>query len=374
VEIVDAQVHLPRIVTEWRAGHPRAIAADAPAWDPPRQPVFEPADADTILTATLTAMHAAGVDALVIDEWLGHDRHGRMAPGMELPRGGYRNTFELSAYAADRYPERFSFLARVDIDDPDPDEAVAQLAATPGMRCLRVSPMPWRPDLEAFRAGRLGPLFEAAGRHDLPVFVWSNGPELPSLVQYLERFPDLQFVLDHLGTGSPLPEQRGPERYAELDAVAELGRRYPNLAVKWSTVETQSCEPYPYADMRPYLLQALEAFGRERIMWASDWSQHKLQQSWAQSFWWLLESDELSADDKAWLLGRSARTIIRLPAVGDEVGAGLYFDCAHAHPAIRVTGATEDEFVANMQAHSETWHPQPWLLGTREQLLARARR
>jgi L-fuconolactonase len=318
-------------------------------------------------------MDAAGVDALVIDEWLGHDEQGRMAPGHDIP-GGYRNTFDLSAFVCERYPERFSFLSRIDYTDPDPDEAMAELAATPGMRCLRISPMPWLPEMDAFRAGKFAHLFEAAQRHGLPVFVWSNGSELPHLVQYLERFPDLQIILDHLGTGSPLPEERGPERYAELDAVAELGRRYDNLAVKWSTTESQSAEPWPYRDMFPYLLRALEAFGRERILWASDWSQHKLQQTWAQSFYWILESDELSATDKEWILGRSLRTILRWPAVGDEVGAGLYFDCAHAHPSMRITGATEDEFVANMRAHSARWHPQPHLLGSREQMLARARR
>jgi L-fuconolactonase len=373
MEIVDAQVHIPRIVVDWKAGHPRATDDDAPVWDPPRQLMFEPADWDTILTATLTAMDAAGVDALVIDEWLGHDQQGRSQPGHDVEGGGYRYTFDFSAYAAGRYPERFSFLARAHPTDPELDDVVARLAATPGMRCLRVDPMPWLPDIDAFREGKYGPVLDAALRHGLPVFVWSNGPYLPNLEQYLRRYPDLQFIIDHLGTGNPLPGVTGPERYAELELLFELGRRHENLAVKWATVETQSAETYPYADMFPYLLRALEVFGRERILWASDWSQHKIQQSWAQSFGWLLDSNELSTTDKEWILGRSTRSILRWPAVGTEVGSGLYFDCAHAHPSMRISGAGEDEFVANMREHLELWHPQPVLHGTREQLLARAR-
>src|SRR6202000_383390 len=70
-------------------------------------------------------------------------------------------------------------------------------------------------------------------------------------------------------------------------------------------------------------------------------------------FWWILESDELSAADKQWILGRSARTILRWPA------PAYHFDCAQAHPSIRVSGTDEDDFVANLRAHLERWHPQP---------------
>jgi L-fuconolactonase len=373
MEIVDAQVHIPRIVTDWRKGHPRAADADRPHWDPPRQPVFEAADWDTILTATLTAMDATGVNALVVDEFLGHDARGYSQPGHEVD-GGFHYTFDFSAYATARYPERFSFMARVHWTDPDLDQTVADLAAMPGLRCLRVDPMPWLPDIDAFADGRYMPVFEAARRHDLPVFVWSNGPYLPAVEQYLRRFDDLRLIIDHLGAVGADPGVTGADRYAELERTLALGARYENLSVKWSSVESVSANVYPYPDMVPWMTRALEVFGRERIMWASDWSQHKLQQSWAQSFWWLLDCADLSAQDKEWILGRSLRTLLDWPAVGDKVGRGLYFDCSHAHPSIRITGEDEDEFEANMRAHLAHWHPQPKLHATREHLLARARR
>jgi predicted TIM-barrel fold metal-dependent hydrolase len=376
MEVVDAQVHLPRMVTDWRKGHLRPGEAGGPPLPSPTARAFEPADWDTILTATLTAMDAAGVDAVVIDEFLGHDDKARIVPGRELPGGGYRFTYDFSTYACDRYPERFSFLARVAFDDPEPEAVLAGLAATPGMRCLRITPMPGGADLDAWRDGRLGHLVETAGSHGLPVFVWSNGSELPYLEQYLDRYPDVQFVVDHLGLamGSARPDDRIAIRDAELDATIELGRRHPNLAVKWSMVETHSVEPYPYRDMFPALLRALDVFGRERILWASDWSQHKVQGSWAEAFWWIRESAELSREDKEWILGRSTRTILHWPALWTGIGTGLYFDCAHGHPSMRVTGRDEDEFVANMRNHVEQLHPPPALLGTREQVLARARR
>ena len=70
-------------------------------------------------------------------------------------------------------------------------------------------------------------------------------------------------------------------------------------------------EPYPYPDLMPTLLKVLEAFGPERVMWASDHTQSKNHHSWAESLYYLRDSSELSASDKEWLLGRSVRTILK---------------------------------------------------------------
>jgi predicted TIM-barrel fold metal-dependent hydrolase len=371
VEIVDAQVHLPRLVVDGKPGRARTTDDDVPVKKGLGLPLWEPADPDIVIVASLTAMDAAGVDALVIDEWVGHDEAGWSQPGKPVGEGAYRWNFDFSRYAASRYPERFSFLARVHPFDPELDDVVAELTETPGMRCLRVDPMPWLPDIEAFKEGKHSPVFEAALRHDLPVCVWSNGPYLPNIEQYLRLFPDVRIMIDHLGSSNPPVDATGAARYGTLDTLMQLGRGYENLSVKWSTVETKSAEAYPYRDMFPYLLRALEAFGRERVIWASDWSEHKLQQSWARSYLWVLESSELSADDKKWILGRSARSWLRWPAVGDAVGAGMYFDCANVHGAMRISGMTEDEFVDRMRAHLDTWHPHYQV--TREQIVAWAK-
>jgi predicted TIM-barrel fold metal-dependent hydrolase len=371
VEIIDAQVHIPRLVVDARPGHPRASDADAPPRSVPGAPAFEPPDRDVVLTATLLAMDAAGVDAVVIDEWLGQNAEGRSEPGVQVSGGGRRWDFGFSKYAVERYPERFSFLARAHPLDPDLDAVVDDLAATPGMRTLRLDPLPWLDDLDLFARGGYAPVVEAARRHGLPIMVWSNGPLLGNLEQYLERFGDVQFILDHLGTSNPRVGVTGSERFGEFDTVFELGRRFGNLALKLSTVESQSAEVFPYRDVWPYIERALDVFGRERLMWASDWSEHRVQQSWAQSHLWVQAMDQLSGTDREWLLGRTARTLLRWPAVGDTVGRGLYFDCAATHPSIRISGVDEGEFETNMRAHLDAWHPHQV---SREQLLARARR
>lgn len=372
MEILDGQVHLPRMVTDWRAGHPRATDVDAPAARANGLPLVEPAEWDVMLAASLSAMDAAGVDALVIDEWHGQDDEGFMAPNIRLPGGTRRYTFDFATYAAARYPERFAWLARLNPDDPDLERVAAEMASRPGMRCIRVDPLPWLGQHIRFAAGEYAPVFQAARAHGLPVSVWSNGPYLPHLERYLRDFPDVTVVLDHMGTSNPPADLVGPDRYAEFEPVFELGRRYPNLSVKWSTADTGSAFGYPFPDMVPLLLDALDAFGPKRLMWASDWSEHKISMTWAQSFGWILDSSELSTEDKEWVLARTARRILGWPVLeGGKIGEGTYLDCAASHPVMRVVGHDAPSFLRAMRAHLALWHPHVQVRD--EHLLSRAR-
>ena len=53
----------------------------------------------------------------------------------------------------------------------------------------------------------------------------------------------------------------------------------------------------------------------ERVLWASDYTVSRAETgySWAHTLHYLLEWDELSETEKEWLLGRSARQILRWP-------------------------------------------------------------
>jgi len=90
--------------------------------------------------------------------------------------------------------------------------------------------------------------------------------------------------------------------------------RHPNLALKWCHAPSQlSGEGYPFADVLPHLRAAIDAFSVQRIMWASDHTQSKTHHSWAEALYYLRDSTALSAEEKEWILGRSARTILNWP-------------------------------------------------------------
>ena len=287
MDIVDAQVHLNRLGSDWQHTDPRLIVDYA-----------------------VVTMDALGLDAVLVDEWAGFanpvTKRGHL-PGRFLPNGAVRGEHPFSEQAIALHPDRFAYVARIDPLDPDLEALMAGVRQKPGALCLRIVPIPEAGELELFERGGFDAFFAAAEQHQVPVFAWFPG-RAHLLVPYLEKHPRLTIILDHLG----IARTEG-NHAAQLDQVLALAR-YPNLALKWCHAPSHlSNEPYPYRDVLPYLRRAIDAFGAPRIMWASDHTQSKAHHSWAQALYYLLDSDALSDDEKAWILGRSVRTILRWP-------------------------------------------------------------
>jgi L-fuconolactonase len=227
----------------------------------------------------------------------------------------------------EQHPRRFAYLVRIDIKDPELDRIVSEVRTRPGALCMRIVPIPDTGEVASFERGEFEPLFAAAEAYGVPVFAW-----LPArshlLVPYLRKFPKLQFILDHCGVGVAPPHtgQIAPtlassmtptraQRVAQLDHVFDLAQ-YPNLALKWSHAPSLLSESgYPYPDVLPLLRRAIDAFGIERLMWASDYTQARTEtgQSWAHALYYLLDSEQLSMTEKRWLLGRSVRQALHWP-------------------------------------------------------------
>jgi predicted TIM-barrel fold metal-dependent hydrolase len=300
VEIIDAQVHLNHIHPDWKT-----------------------AEVQDIFAAALAAMDAVGIDGLVVSEFWGFDGRWRD----ELPNGVFRSRYPFSELAATREPRRFIYHTMVSIDDPELDDQVARVRQHPGGAALRIVPIPETGAVDRLAKGEFEPLFAAAERHQVPVFCWLPGRG-QLLVPYLSKFPRLQFILDHCGVGQA-PYRLGPtaptlvssvvptraERVKQFDAVCELAQ-YPNLALKWCHAPNLFSEqPYPYRDALPVLRRAIDAFGADRIMWASDYTQARTEMgiTWAQALYYVLDSDQLSETEKEWLLGGTVRKALHWP-------------------------------------------------------------
>ncbi|MBV9578878.1 MAG: amidohydrolase family protein [Chloroflexi bacterium] len=301
MEIIDAQVHLNHIHPEWRT-----------------------ADVVDIFAAARAAMDAVGVDALVVSEYWGPDVRWRE----ELPNGVFRSRYPFSELAATSEPARFVYHTMVNIDDPELDDQVARVRQRSGGAALRIVPIPETGAVDRLRRGDFEPFFAAAERHQVPVFCWMPGRG-PLLVPYLKKFPKLQFILDHCGVGQA-PYRLGPtaptlvssvvatraERVKQFDSVLELAE-YPNLALKWCHAPNLFSEQeFPYCDALPVLRKAIDGFGVDRIMWASDYTQARTEMgiTWAQALYYVLQSDQLSEEEKTWLLGGSVRKALHWSA------------------------------------------------------------
>ena len=302
MEIIDAQVHVNRLVSDWQT-----------------------ADADSVLLAATTAMDAIGIDAVLVAESHGYDAQMRPLAAQVLPNGAVRASFPFSKQAMARYPDRFGYLVRIDPLDPELERLISEVRGNPGALCMRTIPLPQTGELDRFAAGEYEPLFAAAERHDVPIFI-ALPKRLETLVPYLRKFPKLWVILDHCGVGvAPPPHGEVPpqlsqlvtptlaERVAELEHVMQLAE-HPNLALKWCHAPARlSAEPYPYRDAVQRLARVIEAFGSERVMWASDFTESRTEQTWAQSLHYVRYSDVLREEQKEWLLGKSIRHVLSWP-------------------------------------------------------------
>ena len=252
----------------------------------------------------LAAMDALGIQAALIDEFWGYPSGStHPSPGYELPGGVFRPLAPGAEMASLRHPDRFSYLLRVDHRDPDLDALIRQTAANPSARAIRVEART-EAEVQDLADGKYAAVFESAAQHQVPVSVLTFG-NAPLLDSYAGRFSDAQIIIDHVGLPSTL---------AGYDDVLRLAR-HPNIALKWChAAPVFDSREYPFESVMPQLRRALDAFGRERIMWASDFTAIRSGHRWGDMLFYIRESAALTLEDKEWILGRTARAILNWPA------------------------------------------------------------
>ena len=229
--IVDAQVHI------W-------IAGKASAHHSCGRP-------DPFTVAALDAeMQAAGVDCAVF------------APPTWDPNGN-----EPSLEAARAFPQRFAVTGDIDWKGaPDPAR-IESWCQQPGMVGLRL--IFNTPEKQAYLTnGSVDWIWKAAERADVPVMLLVPGAV--SLVgEIAQRYPGLRLCIDHLGIPRGAKDSAAFEYLPQLLALARL----PNVAVKAGGLPSYSTvDAYPYPSLHSYLRQVYDAFGPQRIFWASDLS------------------------------------------------------------------------------------------------------
>jgi L-fuconolactonase len=194
--------------------------------------------------ATLAVMDALGIQGLLFDEYQTTTEDGALQPGYRLADGAFRPVGPNAEAAALRHPERFAFLMRVDLRDPGIEGWIETLAAAPGFKALRT--LVFTPSEGAvFADGGCDRLLHAARAYSLPVFITCPG-RVRLLASYAERFPDVQFVIDHCGVVFDAPGGK-----ATIDDAVAMAR-YPNVACKWAHApDFLSTTAYPFPDLEP---------------------------------------------------------------------------------------------------------------------------
>jgi L-fuconolactonase len=254
------------------------------------------------IRSSIEAMNTLGIQAALFHEHGGRDADSNPIPHHKLANGVVRPVGPLAEASANRYPDRLQYLLQVDPRDPEIDTVVGLLRSSPNARALRTC-VAIPSEREAFAAGTFRPAFAAASKHGFPLFVLTIGCA-PLLRPYLEEFPDATVIVDHCGM---------PATPAEFDDVLDLAR-FKNLALKWSHMYFSfPTTAFPYPEWDPFLKAAVERFGPERMMWASDFTEMRGKCTWAEVLFYLRSTKVLSDSDREWILGRTVRTLLKWP-------------------------------------------------------------
>lgn len=265
--IADAQVHVWGPDTPerpWRAGPVK----------PHREVPLGPDD-------LLREMDAAGVHRAVL-----------------VPPSWDANRNDLVLEAAQRRPDRFAVMGRLDTEAPGARALIANWRHQPGMLGLRCSFN--RPQWAAvLTEGRVDWLWEEAEKARVPIMVIVTHAMVHLIDRVAGRHPGLKLVLCHLALTSGKKDE---EAFRDFDKLLAIARR-PNVAVKASALPAYTSDSYPYRWLHPYLRRAYDAFGPKRIFWGTDLS--RLTCTYKEAVTMFTEEIPwLTAEDKAWIMGR----------------------------------------------------------------------
>ena len=248
---------------------------------------------------SIAIMDAIGVSAAVLDDWPPVRR--------KLPNGITRFDYPFAEEAVARFPERFAYVVRFDPNDPEIDDLMADVRKAPGRLCVRLAS---GRDLKVLQEGGHERVLAAARKHRVPVMIYPGGDH-PPLMNYVHKFDSVQFIIDHVGMGvdrAALPGQL-ESTIEQLLSYA----KYPNVAVKWGHAPRLSREAFPYRDLIAQLVRVIEGFGSERLMWASDFTVTTDHHTCAESLFCIRCAEQISENDREWILGKSVRKILGWP-------------------------------------------------------------
>lgn len=170
-----------------------------------------------------------------------------------------------SQKAAEAFPDRFAVTDVFDWRGPPDPSLIRNWCERPGMFGLRL--IFNTPEKQQFMTdGSVDWIWSAAEQADLPVMLLIPGA-VPKIEGIAHRYPGLRLCIDHLGIPRGAKDDAAFEHLPDLLALA----RYPNVSVKSGGSPTYSTvDEWPYPSLHGHLRKVYDAFGPERIFWASD--------------------------------------------------------------------------------------------------------
>ena len=215
---------------------------------------------------------------------------------------GFNNGYMLDSMR--RFPGVFSGVAVIDDGAESPQSEMRRLAKL-GVRGFRIYPRNKPLDRWLDGAG-MQAMWKCGGEENLAMCNLVNPDALAAIARMGEKFPDTPIVIDHfarIGVG-------GEIRKPELDQLCSLAKN-PRAYVKISAFYALGKKLAPYDDLIPMIRRLLDAYGPQRLMWATDCPyQVQAGHNYADSIALVRDRlDFLSDGDRDWLLRRTAEKL-----------------------------------------------------------------
>ncbi|MCG6155592.1 amidohydrolase family protein [Rubinisphaera margarita] len=173
---------------------------------------------------------------------------------------GYDNSYML--HVMDAHPGRYSGVAVIDPED----KPVATMKALKkkGVRGFRIVAGKQDPD-QWLKSKGMRAMWRCAADEDMAMCPLMNPEYIPSVAAMCRKFPETTVVVDHfarIGISGTVNE-------ADLDALCQLAD-HEKTYVKTSAFYALGKKSPPYTDLGPMIRRCRDAFGADRLMWASD--------------------------------------------------------------------------------------------------------
>lgn len=214
---------------------------------------------------------------------------------------GHDNSYMLDCMK--KFPGTFSGVAVIDQNQPKPGDEMVRLKKQ-GVRGFRIYPQNQEYAKWLDGAG-LKSMFAAGAKERLNMCCLIDTNALPALDKACTANPETPVVIDHIcriGVSGKIP----PE---DVKALCDMAK-HKHVTVKISAFYALGQKKPPYHDLAPLIKQVYDAYGPQRLMWATDCPFQVVDHTYKQSIDLVKEGlPFLSADDKEWLLRKTAEKV-----------------------------------------------------------------
>lgn len=196
------------------------------------------------------------------DELLAHARPCGVTRIVLIQMSYYGTDNRYMLDAIRQYPGVFSGVAIVDEND-QPAKRMKELRPQ-GVRGFRLQPRQRKPD-DWLAGDGMRQMWRCGADEQLAMCLLIDPEYLPSVERMCARYPETPVVIDHFARIGV----DGMIRDGDVDNLCRLAS-HPQTYVKVSAFYALGKKQPPYRDLIPMIRRVLDAFGANRLMWATD--------------------------------------------------------------------------------------------------------